>query len=388
MAQEMGLVPKGLISRYFAETQPEVRIENNISSLLHEKETPDDIKAKLLSDLIPKYQRVMQPPPPPKPFEIPPELLTEPELPLTNKSEVPLRINILAKYIGYAIPKTRKKYILPILETLKDANYTFNDKNEFEVDGKPEYRSNVVDLFSYMMKNDQRVLTPPTGFAKFYAALRHVNIPLEWIGNKRLREQLLLSDANPAFTKITPQLYENDCTEPLPIVIPINIDILPELVHSYNQSIHRAHGFESTKLTTDDEPELYKRLYHSNVDPQFSFTAGDIVRLSKARKTFRKGYLPGWTEETFRIYKRYPTIPPTYTLQDFNSNGIEGRFYNEELQKIDKSTNDYWAIEKIIRTKGKGASRQLFVKWVGFPDSQNSWIRADQITSHNESEHE
>ncbi|GFT99102.1 uncharacterized transposon-derived protein F54H12.3 [Trichonephila clavipes] len=275
----------------------------------------------------------MQPPPPPKPFEIPPELLTEPELPLTNKSEVPLRINILAKYIGYAIPKTRKKYILPILETLKDANYTFNDKNEFEVDGKPEYRSNVVDLFSYMMKNDQRVLTPPTGFAKFYAALRHVNIPLEWIGNKRLREQLLLSDANPAFTKITPH-------------------------------------------------------------PQFSFTAGDIVRLSKARKTFRKGYLPGWTEETFRIYKRErererdPTIPPTYTLQDFNSNEIEGRFYNEELQKIDKSTNDYWAIEKIIRTKGKGASSKLFVKWVGFPDSQNSWIRANQITSHNESEHE
>ncbi|GFS69894.1 uncharacterized protein TNCV_4224931 [Trichonephila clavipes] len=208
MAQEMGLVPKGLISRYFAETQPEVRIENNISSLLHEKETPDDIKAKLLSDLIPKYQRVMQPPPPPKPFEIPPELLTEPELPLTNKSEVPLRINILAKYIGYAIPKTRKKYILPILETLKDANYTFNDKNEFEVDGKAEYRSNVVDLFTYMMKNDQRVLTPPTGFAKFYAALRHVNIPLEWIGNKRLREQLLLSDANPAFTKITPRSPE------------------------------------------------------------------------------------------------------------------------------------------------------------------------------------
>ncbi|GFU04883.1 chromo domain-containing protein [Trichonephila clavipes] len=179
------------------------------------------------------------------------------------------------------------------------------------------------------MKHDQRVLTPPTGFAKFYAALRHVNIPLEWIGNKRLREQLLLSDANPAFPTITPQL-----------------------VHSYNHSIHRAHGFEPTKLTTDDEPELYKRLYHSNVDPQFSFTAGDIVRLSKARKTFRKGYLPGWTEETFRIYKRYPTIPPTYTLQDFNSNEIEGRFYNEELQKIDKSTNHYWAIEKIIRTKG------------------------------------
>ncbi|GFV68771.1 chromo domain-containing protein [Trichonephila clavipes] len=125
-----------------------------------------------------------------------------------------------------------------------------------------------------------------------------------------------------------------------------------------------------------------------NVDPQFSFAAGDIVRLSKARKTFRKGYLLGWTEETFRIYERYPTIPPTYKLQELNSKEIGGRFYNKELQKIDESINAYWAIEKIIRTKGRGASRQLFVKWVGFPDSQNSWIKADQITYHNESKRE
>ncbi|GFU69574.1 uncharacterized protein TNCV_1351331 [Trichonephila clavipes] len=90
------------------ETQPEVRIENNILGLLHEKETPDDIKAKLLSDLIPKYQRVMQPPPPPKPFEIPPELLTEPELPLTNIPEVPLRIKIYS--ICYT-QDTKKVYI-------------------------------------------------------------------------------------------------------------------------------------------------------------------------------------------------------------------------------------------------------------------------------------
>ncbi|GFQ65037.1 putative uncharacterized transposon-derived protein F54H12.3 [Trichonephila clavata] len=91
-------------------------------------------------------------------------------------------------------------------------------------------------------------------------------------------------------------------------------DILPELVHSYNHSIHRAHGFEPAQVTTDDEPELYKRLYHSNVDPQFSFAAGDIVRLSKAHKAFRIGYLLGWTEEAFRIYKRYPTIPLSLSL--------------------------------------------------------------------------
>ncbi|GFQ69351.1 uncharacterized transposon-derived protein F54H12.3 [Trichonephila clavata] len=64
-------------------------------------------------------------------------------------------------------------------------------------------------------------------------------------------------------------------------------DILPKLVHSYNHSIHRAHGFEPAQVTTDDEPELYKRLYHSNVDPQFSFAAGDID-YRKLAKLFAK----------------------------------------------------------------------------------------------------
>ncbi|GFX75493.1 chromo domain-containing protein [Trichonephila clavipes] len=97
-----------------------------------------------------------------------------------------------------------------------------------------------------------------------------------------------------------------------------------------------AHGFEPAKVTTADEPELYKRLYHSSSKPQFRFAVNDTVKITRARDIFRKGYMPGWTEETFRIYKRYPTIPPTYVLQDFNSREIEGRFYNEELQKIDK----------------------------------------------------
>ncbi|GFX69194.1 uncharacterized protein TNCV_3563701 [Trichonephila clavipes] len=132
-------------------------------------------------------------------------------------------------------------------------------------------------------------------------------------------------------------------------------DILPEVVHSYNHSIHRTHGFEPTNLTTDDEPELYKHLYHSNADPQFSFTAGGIVRLSKARKTFRKGYLPGWTEETFRIYKRYPTIPPTYTLQEIRvalKSPLTKKIYEISLKDLNSSDIFDQITEKIIYATG------------------------------------
>ncbi|GBM57722.1 hypothetical protein AVEN_222563-1 [Araneus ventricosus] len=116
----MALVPKEQVSEYYQLNKPEIRVEDNITNLLHSEDTPDDMKAKLLSHWIPKYQRLMHPPPPPKPFEIPTELLQETEV---EKVETPPSLisgtNTIAKYVAYAIPKTRNKYILPILENLE-----------------------------------------------------------------------------------------------------------------------------------------------------------------------------------------------------------------------------------------------------------------------------
>ncbi|GBM24866.1 Putative uncharacterized transposon-derived protein F54H12.3 [Araneus ventricosus] len=157
------------------------------------------------------------------------------------------------------------------------------------------------------------------------------------------------------------------------------LDILKPLVDSYNHSVYQSHGFEPANVTEADEPLLYKSLYNINAAIRFRLAINDVVRISKARNVFRKGYLPGWTEETFVVYKRFPTNPPTYVLQDLSGKEIAGRFYAEELQKIDKSDNNLWAIEKFILTKGPGASRQLLVKFLGFDDSFNSWIKAEWL---------
>jgi hypothetical protein len=37
---------------------------------------------------------------------------------------------------------------------------------------------------------------------------------------------------------------------------------------------------------------------------QFKFSIGYQVRISKAKRTFKKGYLPNWTEEVFTVTKR------------------------------------------------------------------------------------
>ncbi|GIY26777.1 uncharacterized transposon-derived protein F54H12.3 [Caerostris darwini] len=87
------------------------------------------------------------------------------------------------------------------------------------------------------------------------------------------------------------------------------LDNLQSLIDSCNCSVHRSHGFAPANVMEADEPLLYKSLYNISSPIQFRFAVDDVVRISKARKVFKKGYLPGWTEEMFKIYKRYPTNP-------------------------------------------------------------------------------
>ncbi|GFR34186.1 uncharacterized protein TNCT_592821 [Trichonephila clavata] len=99
MARKMALNPQYLVSEYYELNKPEIRVEDNISKLLNEEETPDDVKAKLLSHWIPKYQRLMQPPPPQEPFEIPKELLQETEAEQEISSPAPSKLNMIVQNI-------------------------------------------------------------------------------------------------------------------------------------------------------------------------------------------------------------------------------------------------------------------------------------------------
>ena len=101
-------------------------------------------------------------------------------------------------------------------------------------------------------------------------------------------------------------------------------------------------------------------------DPKFK--VGDKVRISKyKRKIFDKGFTPNWTEEVFFINEILPTKPVTYKIRDYNGEVIEGSFYEQELQKTNQDT---FRIEKILKKKGKKA----YVKFKGYSNDFNSWV--------------
>ena len=89
-----------------------------------------------------------------------------------------------------------------------------------------------------------------------------------------------------------------------------------------------------------------------------------ILRISKYKNIFAKGYTPNWFEETSVIKN---TGPWTYVIEDLNGKKIVGTFYKKEMQKTSKTE---FRIEKVMKKKGD----KLYVEWKGYDNSVNSWI--------------
>ncbi|WAQ98593.1 YMD3-like protein [Mya arenaria] len=102
------------------------------------------------------------------------------------------------------------------------------------------------------------------------------------------------------------------------------IDILNDLVDQYNDTKHSSIKMTHVEASKKNENRV----------------------ITKKKKTFEKGHTPRWTEEVFTV--------------------SEIQYTNPELQKTDQ---EIFRIERVIQRKGKKA----LVKWIGYPESFNSW---------------
>ena len=149
------------------------------------------------------------------------------------------------------------------------------------------------------------------------------------------------------------------------------MSILPDLLEDYNNTVH-----SSIKMSPIDaskkknELTVWRNLYPdrfktNRLTPKFS--VGDLVRITKKKKVFEKGYTTRWRKETFKIKEIRDTNPIIYKIKDLKGEEIEGTFYEPELQKTE---HQLYKIEKVLE-KANGKS---LVKWEGYSDKFNSWV--------------
>ena len=112
--------------------------------------------------------------------------------------------------------------------------------------------------------------------------------------------------------------------------------------------------------------------------PPPTLKPGEMVRVSKLKGQFEKGYVPNWSQEHFIVDKvNTSTKRCVYKLKDYADEDISGTWYDKELQPIKKNL---YLIEKVLRKrKATRGEQELFVKWKGWPNKFNSWIKDTDI---------
>ena len=95
------------------------------------------------------------------------------------------------------------------------------------------------------------------------------------------------------------------------------IDVLTNIIQSYNDTHHRSIGMAPMEVTADNEDVVRERLYPPKQKTlRWKFNVGDKVCISMQRRSFKKGYVGNWSEELFVVGTRLPYLPVTYKLKD------------------------------------------------------------------------
>ena len=83
------------------------------------------------------------------------------------------------------------------------------------------------------------------------------------------------------------------------------IDKLNDIFNKYNNTYHNTIKMKPVDVKSSTYIDSSKEI--NDKDPKFKI--GDIVRISKYKNIFAKGYTPNWSEEVFLTKKFKNTIP-------------------------------------------------------------------------------
>ena len=165
------------------------------------------------------------------------------------------------------------------------------------------------------------------------------------------------------------------------------LHVLPKIVSSYNSSYNRIIETSPDKVTSENEHIIWEKTYMRTLVKKYNrpesfrykFKVGDRCRITHERELFFKSFQQTHTEEIFTIVKRLKTQPVTYVLKDDKNEVLKGSFYEKELQTVILPSDKLYKIEKVLRRRQRNRQKEVYVKWEGYSNDYNQWIKADLV---------
>ena len=166
------------------------------------------------------------------------------------------------------------------------------------------------------------------------------------------------------------------------------VDILQDIVHSYNHTIHRSLGATPASITKEKEGKSRLQQYllrqvttkrstmpKKKARQKYKFKISQTVRLSHVRSVFDREYSQKWTGEIFKIGTRFRREGvPVYTILVWDNERVEGTFYEAELQTVDVDLSTEYHIDQILKRRVRNKRKEVLVSWLHWPKKYNSWI--------------
>ena len=178
------------------------------------------------------------------------------------------------------------------------------------------------------------------------------------------------------------------------------VEILPQVVKAYNNTIHRSIGLAPANVTLADTEKIFKKLYPNHIkvadeqdERKFklhenklhqtkpSFKVGDTVRIEGDKGKFQKGYEQNWKLEVFKIKEVHHTAPITYMLEDYKGEAIDGSYYKSELQLVNPQST---SIVRVVKERNRKGKEELLVQFAGYPEQANTWLTKKEYFNFNQ----
>ena len=169
------------------------------------------------------------------------------------------------------------------------------------------------------------------------------------------------------------------------------IDKLDSIVNTYNHRPHRS--LDNVSPHEADKPRCQawirsilqrnhtERREKAKKEPKFSL--GDTVRIKILPKKISResrAYVPQFKGEYFTVIGiKTNMMVPMYRIRSQDTNEIiQDNFYAEELQRV---RGNIYQVERVLARRGRGANREIFVKWMFFGPQHNSWVKVSDVTN-------
>ena len=160
-------------------------------------------------------------------------------------------------------------------------------------------------------------------------------------------------------------------------------DVLQKLIRNYNETPHTS--LDNLSPAQAENPlnwdkvaaahaKHYSRIRTKKIKPRFKI--GDVVRISLKKSKFKRAY------DISHSYQRYivhsidkKKLVPLYILKNEHEQVLTGKFYGNQLVKINLETYRAHPLKERNTKKGK----EYLLRFTGYSKEYDMWVPARQI---------